>query len=301
MTRRGAKSDIHIGISGWRYPPWRGRFYPTGMPQREELAFAAHMLPTIELNGSFYSLQRPDSYQQWHDQTPEGFVFAVKGSRYITHMHRLKDVQGALANFLASGVLALGNKLGPILWQLPPNLSYQGERVEDFLALLPHDSRAALALARQHDERLNGRSWLKAPRGLRIRHAMEVRHKSFVDPAFIDQLRRHRVALVVADTAGRWPLIEDLTADFIYLRLHGDKKLYSSGYGEAALDRWAERIRAWRQGRQVKDAKLASDMAARRGRREVFCYFDNDTKVYAPFDAASLAERLGVRTGFGGG
>jgi uncharacterized protein YecE (DUF72 family) len=300
MTRRNASSDIHIGISGWRYAGWRKRFYPAGLPQREELAFAAHMLPTIELNGSFYSLQHPEDYQQWHDQTPEGFVFAVKGSRYITHMLRLKDVQDALANFLASGVLALGRKLGPILWQLPPSMAYKDERIENFLALLPHDGRAALALARKHDERVDGRSWLKAPRGLRLRHAMEVRHKSFINPDFIAQLRRHRVALVVADTAGRWPLIEDLTADFVYLRLHGDKELYASGYSEAALDRWAERIEAWRKGRQVKDARLASKVKGRRGRREVFCYFDNDVKVHAPFDAAGLAERLGVRTGFGG-
>jgi uncharacterized protein YecE (DUF72 family) len=300
MTRRNASSDIHIGISGWRYAGWRKRFYPAGLPQREELAFAAHMLPTIELNGSFYSLQHPEDYQQWHDQTPEGFVFAVKGSRYITHMLRLKDVQDALANFLASGVLALGRKLGPILWQLPPSMAYKDERIENFLALLPHDGRAALALARKHDERVDGRSWLKAPRGLRLRHAMEVRHKSFINPDFVAQLRRHGVALVVADTAGRWPLIEDLTADFVYLRLHGDKELYASGYSEAALDRWAERIEAWRKGRQVDDARLASKVKGRRGRREVFCYFDNDVKVHAPFDAASLAERLGVRTGFGG-
>ncbi|MET3391563.1 uncharacterized protein YecE (DUF72 family) [Variovorax sp. 1140] len=295
----GARGDIRIGISGWRYAPWRGRFYPAGLTQRNELAFASRMLPSIELNGSFYSLQRPESYEAWRDQTPDGFVFAVKGSRYITHMLQLKDVRPALANFFASGVLALGAKLGPILWQLPPSMRYDLERIDAFLSLLPRDAKAAVALAREHDERMEGRSSLKAPRSLRIRHAIEVRHRSFADPDFIAMLRRHGVALVVADTAGRWPLLEDLTADFVYIRLHGDKELYASGYGDAALDRWAQRIEAWSRGRQVGDARLASDVAARRGKRDVYCYFDNDMKVHAPYDAAHLAKRLGLTTGFG--
>jgi uncharacterized protein YecE (DUF72 family) len=285
--------DVRIGISGWRYAPWRGRFYPRGLVQREELAFASRKLPTIEINGSFYSLQRPASYQAWHDETPEDFVFAVKGSRYITHMLQLDNIQIALANFFASGLLALGKKLGPVLWQLPPRMRYQPERLERFFSLLPRDAKSATALARKHDERLDGRALLKAPRALRIRHAVEVRNPSFVDPSFIAMLRRHRVALVVADTAGRWPLLEDLTADFVYLRLHGDKELYASGYGDAALDRWAARIDAWRRGRQVPDAKLASPTPARqRGSRDVYCYFDNDIKVHAPYDAARLARRL---------
>ena len=139
---------------------------------------------------------------------------------------------------------------------------------------------------------------MKAPRGLRIRHAIEVRNRSFADPDFIATLRRHGVALVVADTAGRWPMLEDMTADFVYIRLHGDKELYASGYGDAALDRWAERIEAWSQGRQVGDARLASDVGARRGRHDVYCYFDNDTKVRAPSAAAHLAMRLGLPPGF---
>jgi uncharacterized protein YecE (DUF72 family) len=296
----GRPGETCVGISGWRYAPWRGKFYPKGLPQRQELAFASRMLPTIELNGSFYSLQRPESYLSWHDETPEGFVFAVKGSRYITHMLRLKDVRTALANFLASGVLALRAKLGPILWQLPPSMAYQPERLDEFFSLLPRDTSAALALARKHDERLEGRAWLKRSAKRPLRHAVEVRHPSFVDAAFIDQLRRHHIALVVADTAGRWPLLEDLTADFVYLRLHGDKELYASGYDDAALDRWAARIDAWRHGRQVKDARKASTRAApRRARRDVYCYFDNDIKMHAPYDAANLALRLGVPSGLG--
>jgi uncharacterized protein YecE (DUF72 family) len=293
------RTTTRIGISGWRYAPWRGRFYPKGLTQRNELAFASRMLSTIELNGSFYSLQRPESYQAWGQQTPADFVFAVKGSRYVTHMLRLENVKVALANFFASGVLALGAKLGPVLWQLPPSLAYDAERIDNFLALLPRDAKSVLALAHGHDERVDGRSFLKAPRGLRIRHALEVRHPSFVDPAFIAILRRHQVALVVADTAGRWPLIEDITADFVYLRLHGDKELYASGYGDQSLDDWAARIEAWRRGRQVPGARLASTVAARRGMRDVFCYFDNDVKVHAPYDAAHLAQRLGLPTGLG--
>lgn len=296
----GTPGETRVGISGWRYAPWRGKFYPKGLPQRQELAFASRMLPTIELNGSFYSLQRPESYLAWHDETPDGFVFAIKGSRYITHMRRLKDVRIALANFLASGVLALRAKLGPFLWQLPPSMAYDPERFEDFLSLLPRDTSAALSLARQHDERLEGRSWLKRSAKRPLRHAVEVRHPSFVDPAFIAQLRQHGIAMVVADTAGRWPLLEDLTADFVYLRLHGDKELYASGYDDAALDQWATRIDAWRHGRQVEDACRASTRAApRRARRDVYCYFDNDIKVHAPYDAANLARRLGVATGLG--
>ncbi|MBO9515426.1 MAG: DUF72 domain-containing protein [Variovorax sp.] len=300
--RKRGGGEVRIGISGWRYAPWRGKFYPTGLPQREELAFASRMLPTIEINGSFYSLQRPESYRAWHDETPDDFLFAVKGSRYITHLLRLKEVRVPLANFLASGIFALGRKLGPILWQFPPNFAFEPERLEAFLALLPADTSAALSLAREHDARLEGRAWLKAPRGQRMRHAVEIRHPSFVVPEFIELLRRYRVALVVADTAGRWPLIEDVSADFVYVRLHGDKQLYASGYGEPALDRWADRIEAWRHGREAAGGAKASTAPAPRGaRRDVYCYFDNDAKVYAPFDAANLADRLGVPTGMGSG
>jgi uncharacterized protein YecE (DUF72 family) len=253
-----ARGEIRIGISGWRYAPWRGVFYPAGLPHGQELAFASRQLPTIEINGSFYSLQRPEWFADWREQSPRDFVFAVKGPRYITHMRRLKDVQVPLANFLASGVLALGDKLGPILWQFPPHLAFDFDRFDAFFALLPKDTDHALALARQHDERLAGRDWLQAVRGQRLRHAAEIRHPSFVDEAFIALLRQHGVALVVADTAGRWPLLEDLTADFVYLRLHGDKELYASGYGDEALDDWARRIAAWSRGTQVDDARLAS-------------------------------------------
>ena len=285
------EGQARIGISGWRYAPWRGVFYPAGLPQRAELEYAASQVNSAEINGSFYSLQRPSSWLAWHAQTPDDFVFAVKGPRYITHMLKLNNARAPLANFLASGVLALRDKLGPILWQLPPNLAFHEDKLESFLALLPRDTDQALALAREHDARMQGRSWLEATKKRPLRHALEIRHPTFVDPAFIALLRRQDVALVVADTAGRWPLIEDVTVDFVYVRLHGDEALYTSGYGDPALEDWARRIEAWRRGSQVDDARLASSVKPRRkARRDVFCYFDNDVKVHAPFDAMRLAQ-----------
>ena len=248
-------------------------------------------MDTAEINGSFYSLQRPSSWQAWHDATPDSFTFAVKGPRFITHMKKLNDVRTPLANFLASGVLALRSKLGPILWQLPPNLGFDARRIETFLGLLPRDTVQALALAREHDARLQGRTWLEQVTPRPLRHAVEVRHESFVDPSFIALLRRHGAALVVADTAGRWPFIEDVTSDFVYVRLHGDAALYTSGYGALALDAWARRVSAWRAGAQADGARLVSTKPPRKTtRRDVFCYFDNDVKVHAPFDAMALAK-----------
>jgi uncharacterized protein YecE (DUF72 family) len=289
---------IRIGISGWRYAPWRGVFYPKGLPQREELGYSARCFSSIEINGSFYSLQTPESYTAWRDATPEDFVFAVKGPRYLTHMLRLRDIGAPLANFLASGVLRLGPKLGPVLWQLPPTMRYDAERIEAFLSLLPTDTGQALAMARRREiGRMRGRSALAIDHSRPMRHAMEVRHASFCDPAFLAQLRRHRVAWVVADTAGKWPYAEDVTSDFVYIRLHGDTELYASGYGEAALDRWAHAIRRWSSGGEPDRARRIGGNAPRRSRRDVYCYFDNDAKVHAPFDALALMRRLGLREG----
>jgi len=283
---------VFIGISGWRYAPWRGVFYPEGLVQRRELEFASRAFSSIELNGSFYSLQRPELFAQWYDQTPQGFVFSVKGGRYITHVLRLRQPFQALANFFASGVLRLNEKLGPILWQLPPSLRYDSAQVEDFLDLLPHDTQAAAAFAAAHDDWMKGRGWLETDRARPLRHAMEVRHASFAQPAFIEQLRRHRVALVVADSPAKWPYIEDVTSDFVYLRLHGEKELYASGYTAQALDAWAHRVQAWRDGGEPADAKRVGEPAQRSAARDVYCYFDNDAKVRAPFDAAGLIERV---------
>ena len=286
---------IYIGISGWRYPPWRGVFFPPKLAQARELEFASRALPSIEINGSFYALQRPESYAAWYATTPPGFVFSHKGNRFITHTLRLRDVDAALANVFASGVLTLREKLGPFLWQFPPNFQFDPERMEHFLSMLPHDTVAAAALASHHEARMNGRAAFDAGPKRKLRHAVEIRHDSFRDPAFIALLRKYKVAVVVADTAGKWPLIEDVCADFMYLRLHGEKELYASGYTEEALDHWAARIAAWSGGGQVADAHCVSPKSApKRASRDVFCYFDNDIKVRAPFDARRLMEKLGL-------
>jgi uncharacterized protein YecE (DUF72 family) len=290
-SNRGA-GELRIGISGWRYAGWRGAFYPRGLPQRSELEFAAAHFSSIELNGSFYSLQRPESYLAWRAETPPGFVFAVKGGRYITHLLRLRGIERPLANFFASGVLALEEKLGPVLWQLPATHPFD-ERIAAFLELLPRDLSSAAELARGHDARLRGRSWTQVSQRRRLRHALEVRHPSFCCPEFIALLRRHGVALVVADTAGKFPLLEDVTADFMYLRLHGDVKLYESGYSSAALARWAARIRAWRSGKEPRDATRWAPRRSPGAARDVYVYFDNDAKVHAPYDAQALAQLLG--------
>jgi uncharacterized protein YecE (DUF72 family) len=266
-----------IGISGWRYPPWRGVFYPPKLPQRLELRYAAERMNSIEINGSFYMLQKPAAYYAWREETPDGFVFTVKGGRFITHMKKLRNVDEALANFFASGPMMLGPKLGPLLWQLPPSLPFDRDRMASFLQRLPRSTGEAAYLARRHGERLTGRSFSGTDADRPLRHAVEVRHDSYKAPAFVDLLREHAAALVVADTAGKWPFLLDVTADFVYVRLHGDVELYTSGYSDAALDMWAHRVLGW--NRDGLDA---------------YAYFDNDVKVRAPFDAMALAQKVGA-------
>ncbi|MGR2753084.1 DUF72 domain-containing protein [Agromyces arachidis] len=275
-------ADARIGISGWRYRPWRGVFYPVGLRQADELAYAAERLTSIELNGSFYSLQRPGSWQRWRGQVPAGFCFAVKGPRFVTHVKRLVDVETALANFFASGLLDLGDQLGPVLWQLPPTLAYDADLLDAFLALLPRTRADAAVLASRHDDRMTGRASF-SPDGpgvggtTHVRHAVEVRHPSFeeAEDSWAAVLRRHGAASVTADTAGRYPRLDRTTADFAYARLHGEQELYASGYDDEALDRWAAWVRAH------LDAG-----------RDAYVYFDNDVKVRAPFDAIALIGRL---------
>jgi uncharacterized protein YecE (DUF72 family) len=272
-------AEARIGISGWVYPNWRRSFYPKGLRQADELEYAAERMTSIEVNGSFYSLQKPANWVRWRDAAPERFVFAVKGPRFITHIKRLGDVDAPLANFFASGLLALGPKLGPVLWQLPPNLGFDPELADRFLGRLPRTTTDAAALAAGHDERMSGRSWFDAAAIAErpLRHAVEVRHPEFEDrqDEWADLLARHGVASVTADTAGRYPRIDRTTADFAYARLHGDEELYVSGYDDDALDRWA----AWT--REHLDAG-----------RDAYLYFDNDVKVRAPFDAMGLIARL---------
>jgi len=301
MAAHSHIGDIRIGISGWNYAGWRGVFYPTKLAHKRELAYAGRAFRSIEINGTHYSLQRPEDFARWVEETPEDFSFAVKGSRYITHMMKLRNPEAGLANFFAQGLLRLGPKLGPILWQFPPNFRFDRARIEPFLALLPRDSEAALKLARRHDRRVAGRTWLKIDKKRRLRHAMEIRHESFVSPEFIALLRKYRVALVSADTVD-WPLLMDVTSDFIYCRLHGSEQLYASGYDAPAIAAWAKRVAAWAQGGQAPDGERASlRPAPERLRRDVFVYFDNDAKVRAPFDAqalvAAVEKRLALPSG----
>ncbi|WP_156754320.1 DUF72 domain-containing protein [Actinokineospora pegani] len=213
--------NVRVGTSGWVYPNWRGQFYPPRLPQRAELAYLAQRVGTIEVNGTFYGPRKPADYARWRDAAPEGFVFAVKGPREVTHERRLRDVRDPLARFFDSGVAELGAKLGPVLWQTPASLPYDADRVEGFLGLL---------------DELGGDGFS---------HALEVRHRGFHDDRFGEQLTAHGVALVLADSAGPWPCLDSDTAAFRYLRLHGESELYRGAYSDAALDEWGERVRAW--------------------------------------------------------
>ena len=269
---------IRVGIGGWTYEPWRGAFYPAGLRQADELAHASRELTSIEINGTFYRTQTPDTFRKWAAETPDDFVFSVKGGRFITHMRKLAGVETALANFFASGLLGLGPKLGPVLWQLPPMLRFDAERLAAFFELLPRTTSAAAALALQHDEKIpTDRALTTAEVDVPIRHALEVRHDTFATSASVDLLRQHDIGFVVADTAGKWPLVEEVTSDFMYVRLHGADELYVSGYTDQALDSWAEKVRRWVE--QGLDS---------------YVYFDNDAKVHAPYDALGLMDRLGL-------
>jgi uncharacterized protein YecE (DUF72 family) len=272
-VRRGR---AFVGISGYDYKPWRGRFYPEKLPAREWLRYASHTFNSIELNGTFYSLKSPDVFRRWVDDAPDdGFVYAVKGGRFITHNLKLRNAESALGNFFASGVLALGRKTGPFLWQLPGTYRFVAERLDSFVRQLPRDSTEGEAVARQHDDRLRRGALVTAAELVTYRHAFEVRHPTYFTNEFYDLLRAHQCAFVVADTAGHYPYAEEVTADFVYARLHGSQELYVSGYTDVELDEWAARVSAWRSTG-----------------RDVYVYFDNDAKVHAPFDAIRLRQRV---------
>ena len=265
---------FHIGVSGWQYDAWRGDFYPTALPRRRQLEYVGEQFDSVELNGSFYSLQSPRTYRRWHDETPDGFLFAVKGGRYITHFKRLVGAETALANFFASGVLRLEDKLGPLVWQLPERVEYDSAVMADFLHQLPSTTASAAALAARHDAKVRHSDY-EVGTDRPLRHAIEPRHASFMDDAFFTQLAEHEVACVVSDSPAKWPLIDVKTTDFAYARLHGHTQLYASRYATRSLDSWAERCRAW-----AKDG------------RQVFVFFDNDMHGHAPHDALDLAARL---------
>jgi uncharacterized protein YecE (DUF72 family) len=262
-------------MSGWTYAPWRGKFYPKGVTQKKELEYASRKVTSIEINGTFYSLQKPDTFQAWHDQTPDDFVFAVKGPQFITHVLRMKDVAEPLSTFLASGLFKLGRKLGPILWQLPPNVILKDDRFEEFFKLLPHDSIEAAEISKDHSSRIEGRACTEVSGKYPIRHAFEFRHKSFNNPDFLAMMKEFGVAYTVSDASEKSPLVEQVTADFMYLRMHGEGEKYKKGYPPEALKGWAKKAKAW-----LKDGA------------DVFVYFSTDEKDYAPFDAMKFLEQL---------
>ena len=271
----------YIGISGYDYKPWRGQFYPDDLPARRWLEFASGRFNSIELNGTFYSLKSPKVFERWVSEVPaRDFVFAVKGGRFITHNLKLRNAERSLGNFFASGVLALGKRTGPFLWQLPATYRFDAERMDTFMRMLPRSARDAEAVALQHDDRLRRGALVDAAAPVRYRHCFEVRHESYFHEEFYAILRERKCGFVIADTAGKFPYAEEVTADFVYVRLHGSQVLYASGYSDAELDAWAAKIAHWR--------------SPAGGARDVYVYFDNDAKVHAPFDAQRLAERVGV-------
>jgi uncharacterized protein YecE (DUF72 family) len=283
-------SEIRVGISGWRYTPWRGSFYPEKLLQKKELYYASRTINTIEINGSFYALQTPERYKNWHDESPDDFIFSVKGPRHITHIKRLRDIEIPIANFFASGVLELETKLGPILWQFPPTFKFDELQFRNFLQLLPSTTHEAREYAKNADIKHHT---VKKIEQRPLRYSVEIRNESFRTPEFIALLREFNVALVCADTAGRWPQMEDITSDFIYMRLHGDAELYKSGYSPKALDYWYKRIKTWHKGEEPKDAKLITKNKIHQHKsRDVYCYFDNTEKLWAPYDAHNILERF---------
>ena len=286
------QGQIRIGMSGWRYDDWRGTFYPEKLAQRRELEYASRQLNSIELNGTFYSLQRPKSYLEWSKETPDGFVFSVKGTQFITHERKLENVATPLANFLAQGLLRLGRKLGPILWQFPPAFKFNPQLLQNFFDLLPRTHQQAATYARQRDEWMAERSWLDVEEDLPLRYAIETRNKSFAVPEYIDMLRKNNIAVVVADTE-KWPRMMDITADFVYCRLHGNEEIYPNGYDDAGIDSWARRVLAWARGEEVTDGmRVHPEPGPKQTSRDVYVYFDDDVKVRAPHDAMSLGRRI---------
>ena len=281
---------IRIGLSGWSYDEWRGEVYPDDIAREDMLAHVSRQVDTIEVNASFRRLLAPDTVRGWYEDVPADHRMAVKGSRFITHDKKLADLGPALANFFAAGVLELREKLGPVLWQVPAQLHFDAERVEQFLQRLPHDTDEAADLAREHDDNVPEPSF-GGEDNHRVRHALEVRHDSWLCDEMVRLAREHNVALVIADSSQEWPLVEELTAGFVYVRLHGPDELYASGYDDGRLAEWADRLVAWRDGGEPDDARRITDRTPPdRVGRDVYVYCNNDKGGHAPRDAARLRE-----------
>ena len=259
---------IRVGIGGWVFEPWRGAFYPKGLPQARELEHASRKLTTIEIYATFYRTQKPESFRKWAAETPDDFVFSLKGPQFATNRRVLAEAGQSIERFFASGVLELKSKLGPVLWQMAPTKKFDAEDFAGFLALLP--------------PRLDGRS---------IRHVVEVRHESFLVPAFIELLRKFSVAVVVVES-DKHPLIADVTGDFVYARLQRTSEKEKTGYPPRALELWAERARGWAAGAAPDDLATITAPVPQQGKRDVFIYMISGAKVRAPAAAMALIERL---------
>lgn len=264
-----SRTRIVIGIGGWTFPPWCGTFYPPGLPHARELEFASRQVTSIEINGTFYRTQTVASFAKWRDETPDGFVFSLKAARYATHRRELSEAGESIGWFLNSGIVELGAKLGPLVWQFPPTRQFDRDAFAAFLALLPTEHG-----------------------GLRLRHAIEVYHASFHNAAFVDLLRENGVAHVIVES-GRQDLFADMTADFAYARLERNELAVPEGYASGALDAWTGRVRAWASGEAVSDLPLAKAAEAEPKPRDCFMYFIGGDKVRAPDSARGLLRRLG--------
>ncbi len=261
-------APIHVGIGGWTFPPWRGTFYPAALPHARELSYASRQVTSIEINATFYGSQKPASFARWHDETPDDFVFSLKAPRFATHRRELGEVGESVTRFLDSGLVKLGQKLGPILWQFPPTRTFSEAALLPFLKQLP-----------------------KAHEDLPLRHAIEARHPSFADPAWMALLRDFRIAHAIVESA-KHVMQADLTADFVYTRLERNSEAAPDGYAAADLDRWAERLRGWAAGRIVTDLPTTSPIEPKAKLRECFVYFISGDKVKAPIAAKAMLQRL---------
>jgi uncharacterized protein YecE (DUF72 family) len=266
--KAGGAGRIRIGVGGWTFEPWRGTFYPKGLPHARELDYASRQLTSIEINGTFYRTQKPATFRAWHDETPDDFVFALKAPRYATHRRVLAEAGESIRRFLESGLLELGPKLGPILWQLMPTAKFDGDDMARFLDLLPaaHEGRA-------------------------LRHAIEVRHESFACADFVELLRARNVAVVTVES-DKHTAINDVTADFVYARLEGAQAKEKTGYPPAALDAWAKRLRSWAEGGAPRDLDCIGKAPAAKP-RDVFAFFISGAKERNPAAAMAMIERLG--------
>ena len=268
MPQAGKTGEIRVGIGGWTFEPWRGSFYPKGLAHAKELAYASSKLTTIEINGTFYRTQTPATFAKWRKEVPDGFVFSVKGPRYVVQKRVLAEAGESLGFFLKSGISELGDRLGPILWQFAPTKKFDAADFAAFLAMLPA----------QLD-------------GLRLRHAVEVRHPSFATPQFIALLRQHQTPVVFAEHE-TYPAIADLTGDFIYARLQQGDDAIATGYPPKELDAWAKRARAWAAGSAPKDLPSIANKPGQKAARDVFLYVIHEGKIRAPAAAMALIERL---------